>query len=638
MKKIIPILLSLIILLVGVFNPNTIYARLRYDTGSYSELLYDTSNDLSHFPSNKLNNIYDKYSIIYFKNAKSKSNTCGFTTTTVDVDMPANCEVRYNKLSYNNEQFDLVITFANTNMHGGYRNFNGYDGFYITSADGSATPKTTMTYKLYYAGTNVEATGYPFYVSIMDPDHTDVKPTDMSEWYWVDNVTSKPTWETSLLEFSFEDAYVVQNGWFLNQWIYEYQWDDRWYLLDVNDPSDGINGDTLIFKGNQSILQRGANNHVGFGASDSYFILIDKTVQKAHIKYYDTTSGSKVLLESKTVSGVSNATINYSTTSTINKYKNQGYALISDGFPSNAKFDNDLNKDQTYEVILNKQGSAKVRYIDKTDNNKVLATKGTFTGMPTETIVSKYTTKTSDLNAYLNMGYKVNTDPVTNTLKFTAGQTITYDIILEHKITDISEAKTVSRTINYYKNNTSGGKLFDSRTQSQTFNRTNKKDEVTGTTTYGTWSPANKDFAAVTNPIHDEWYTDDANVPKITVTQASSNSVVDIIYKQYQYAKVQYIDKTSNNEVLEESSTMKGKQGANISYNPNDRIQYYIDRGYALVENPFTTTQKFDSDSSKEQVFKIILEHTYTQVDKDTYEPDKCLNNACTTTQPEKGC
>lgn len=83
---------------------------------------------------------------------------------------------------------------------------------------------------------------------------------------------------------------------------------------------------------------------------------------------------------------------------------------------------------------------------------------------------------------------------------------------------------------------------------------------------------------------------------------------------------------------------MKGKQGANISYNPTNRINYYTDRGYRLVTNPFTTTQKFDSNSSVDQVFDIILEHTYTTVNKTTYEPDKCLNNACTTKQPEKGC
>ena len=104
------------------------------------------------------------------------------------------------------------------------------------------------------------------------------------------------------------------------------------------------------------------------------------------------------------------------------------------------------------------------------------------------------------------------------------------------------------------------------------------------------------------------------------------------------YATVVYVDETDNNKTLETSARMKGKQDANINYSATDRINFYKDRGYALVSNEIATTQKFDSNSSKDQEFLVVLKHTYTTVNKDTYEIDKCLNNACTAKQPEKGC
>ncbi|WGN90531.1 mucin-binding protein [Ligilactobacillus faecis] len=72
--------------------------------------------------------------------------------------------------------------------------------------------------------------------------------------------------------------------------------------------------------------------------------------QKATINYIDETTGQQ--LASDNVSGKSNAKIEYSTAAKIKELTDKGYVLVSDGFPADAMFDNDKNKDQVFEVIL----------------------------------------------------------------------------------------------------------------------------------------------------------------------------------------------------------------------------------------------------------------------------------------------
>ena len=298
----------------------------------------------------------------------------------------------------------------------------------------------------------------------------------------------------------------------------------------------------------------------------------------------------------------------------------------------------ELNMTSDVNLLL-QRGFAEVSFYDVDQNNKLLEHKVGYSGSHNQLITDVYTDRLNDINYYKNLGYELVTDGFDSNPKFIANQTTMVNIYLKHKITDVNETKTINRTINYYKNSTSGEKLFDSNTQSTSFSRTNKKDEVTGVITNGTWSPSSNYLAAVENPVHDEWYTDDADVARLSVSATTNSPItVNIIYKQYQYAKVVYLDETTNNELLEESALMKGKQNANIDYSAANRISWYEDLGYELVSNEIATTQKFDTNSNTNQTFKVILKHTYTTVNKDTYEKGKCLNNACTAVQPEKGC
>ena len=72
--------------------------------------------------------------------------------------------------------------------------------------------------------------------------------------------------------------------------------------------------------------------------------------QKATINYIDETTGQTIT--SDNVTGKSSAKIDYSTAAKIKELTDKGYVLVSDGFPADATFDNDKNKDQVFDVIL----------------------------------------------------------------------------------------------------------------------------------------------------------------------------------------------------------------------------------------------------------------------------------------------
>ena len=88
-----------------------------------------------------------------------------------------------------------------------------------------------------------------------------------------------------------------------------------------------------------------------------------------------------------------------------------------------------------------------------------------------------------------------------------------------------------------------------------------------------------------------------------------------------------------------ECERLQGMPNAEIKYDKlNDKISFYTKRGYVVYFNDFNTTQKYDVDYISDQKLYVKFKHTYTKVDKNTYEKDKCLNKSCTVKQPEKGC
>ena len=430
-------------LLIGIFNFSVVNAQISY-TGSITGIVHNQANSLGQkYASNKLNSVHNKYDFLWLDSATNITNTCGITKGQDRKAIIGNCEFVYKGIKYKDYTFDLKIKFSDINNAG--LNYNNDPSFenHVNLQMGPVGTNFKLSYvvELYYANTNnkVEFNGFPHYLGLYDPDHTDVKSSDMSEWYWVDNAREKASYHNSNFDmsFSFEDTYVVENNTFINQKL-DTTWGDR-YIFDIGDAPNG-DGNVLIFKGTSKITNTAAiSTDTGF-SSDLAYILIDNKMQRAQIRYYDNTTGTNVLLEEELVSGPSNTAINYSTQTIINKYKNQGYMLISDGFPINATFDNDLTKDQVYDVILSKQGTAKVLYIDQDQNNVVLEEKTGISGMHDSSIAAAYLQRMNDTQHWIDSGYTVAVDEFnTKNPKFIAGQLQVVNIYLKHTYTTVNK-------------------------------------------------------------------------------------------------------------------------------------------------------------------------------------------------------
>ncbi|MGM9907964.1 mucin-binding protein, partial [Limosilactobacillus sp.] len=74
--------------------------------------------------------------------------------------------------------------------------------------------------------------------------------------------------------------------------------------------------------------------------------------QTALVKYVDSDESNRVITTSGDLTGKPGEQIDYSTAQTIQNLEKKGYALVTDGFPAGATYDNDDSTVQTYLVVL----------------------------------------------------------------------------------------------------------------------------------------------------------------------------------------------------------------------------------------------------------------------------------------------
>ncbi|KRL83253.1 mlp [Ligilactobacillus apodemi DSM 16634 = JCM 16172] len=353
-----------------------------------------------------------------------------------------------------------------------------------------------------------------------------------------------------------------------------------------------------------------------------------QTQQTATITYVDSTTGNTLTVD--TVTGDSNATIDYSTADKIKALEDQGYVLVTDGFPSGAVFDDDTSVDQSYTVTL------------------------------------KHDTATSTPDKPATPGEPINpNDPDGPKWPTEAGEV----------------SKDVTLTVTY---SDAGEKTPANNVQTATWNRTVTVDKVTGEVVSSTdWTPDKTTYNAVTTPVVEGYYADTAEVTAQTVTQ--EDITIPVVYKplgmiipvdpsgnpipgtktpQYnndpddptkggatpvpdvpgytpqvpsvtpekpgedtpviyvpvtpgtQQATITYIDQTTGEPI-----TIDRAQGASntpINYTTADKIKELTDKGYILVSDEFPSDATFDDDDQVDQNFNVTLKH-----DTATSTPDK---------------
>ncbi|OCW64129.1 hypothetical protein BBP12_00865, partial [Limosilactobacillus reuteri] len=364
--------------------------------------------------------------------------------------------------------------------------------------------------------------------------------------------------------------------------------------------------------------------------------------QNAVVNYVDQDNNNTQIATSGNLTGKPGSVINYSTADQIKQLENQGYVLVSDGFPAGATFDDDDNTTQTYTVVL-KHGQQPV-----TPTNP---------GKPGEPInpndpdgpkypdgsdqVTKDVTRTIQ---YVDENGNKVSEPVEQTAHFTGegvldkvtGQWITPitwggDGNLTGEKTPVVEGYHVVRvsrdsTDNINVDGTTVNHETNDYTVTVSYAKNGKIIPV---------DPSGKPIPNVPTPQYPTDPTDPAkvtpnepvpNVPGYTpsvptVTPTDPGKDTPVPYNPIvndQTAVVNYVDQDNNNAQIATSGNLTGKPGSVINYSTADQIKQLEDQGYVLVSDGFPAGAVFDNDDNTTQTYTVVLKHGTT-----TFKPDK---------------
>ena len=281
------------------------------------------------------------------------------------------------------------------------------------------------------------------------------------------------------------------------------------------------------------------------------------------------------------------------------------------------------NNTQTITYNANDE-SAKIEYIDQTDNNSIIKTD-TVNGVFGQTVSYD---PTSEIKALEAKGYQLVSNGIKNNqITFTNGSNQVYQIVLKHGTTtetpssnpdNLDLTKTVSRTINYQYQN--GSQAANPVTNFVTFTRTATKDNVTGKVTYTAWtSTGNAEYPAVTSPTITGYTASQTQVATSPVAATDSNSTVTVTYTPNQEkATVTFIDDTTGKTLSTE--TLTGAYNTDSNYNPQATIDSYEKQGYQLVSDDYPTNGAVFGKDGVVQNYQVHLKEateTFTPSNSD---------------------
>ena len=296
-------------------------------------------------------------------------------------------------------------------------------------------------------------------------------------------------------------------------------------------------------------------------------------------------------------------------------------ALLSD-IAVNPNSDNIV---QTVTYNPNKQNIHVVFIDDTTGNTLNRVEKSGYTNTD-----SGYSTK-NDIDSLVAKGYKLISDDSPKdypTLHFDSDDFTddqNFTVHVKHDTKENNLTREVTRTIHYVY---VGGKpAGQDKVDSITFNGTETIDKVDGHVISTIWTPESKEFASVTTPSLQGYTPDKFSVDSSTIKPDSDNIAVTITYNpDAQYAKFNYIDDTTGNQLKQETS--HGVTGMRDNYSTANLISYYKNKGYDLVSND--TANKvltFDNDDSTDQVYNIHFVHgTITITPENPGKPSEKIN------------
>ncbi|NQM12617.1 LPXTG cell wall anchor domain-containing protein [Streptococcus suis] len=281
----------------------------------------------------------------------------------------------------------------------------------------------------------------------------------------------------------------------------------------------------------------------------SVVVIYTPDTQKATISYVDETTGETITVDE--VTGNTDSPIGYTTEDRIKALEEQGYELVSDGYPTDSVYDKDGNVDQNFTVTLRQK--------------------------------------------------QVPVDPTDPTNPKDGSQ--------------LELTQTVTRTIEYKYIDENGQEASATVTQTATFTRTATVNMVTGEVIYGDWTSADAELDAVDSPVIYGYTPNLANVPALTVDADSVDSTVIVVYTQNtpetpekpetQTATISYVDETTGETITVDEVT--GGSDSPIGYTTADRIKALEEQGYELVTDGYPKESVYDKDGNVDQNFTVTL-------------------------------
>ncbi|MDG4515216.1 MucBP domain-containing protein, partial [Streptococcus suis] len=276
-------------------------------------------------------------------------------------------------------------------------------------------------------------------------------------------------------------------------------------------------------------------------------VIYTPDTQKATITYIDETTGETITVDE--VTGDTDSPIGYTTEDRIKALEEQGYELVTDGYPADSVYDKDGNVDQNFTVTLRQK--------------------------------------------------QVPVDP-TDPTNPKDGSTLEL-------------AQTVTRTIEYKYIDENGQEASATVTQTATFTRTATVNMVTGEVTYGEWTSEDAELDAVVSPAIDGYTPNMANVPALTVDADSVDSTVIVVYTQNtpetpekpetQTATISYVDEATGQVITVDK--VSGDSDSPIGYTTADRIKALEEQGYELVTDGYPKESVYDKDGNVDQNFTV---------------------------------
>ncbi|WP_155287747.1 mucin-binding protein [Lacticaseibacillus zhaodongensis] len=286
--------------------------------------------------------------------------------------------------------------------------------------------------------------------------------------------------------------------------------------------------------------------------------------QKANVVYIDDTT--KQTLATEKVTGAYNTDITYDSATGIKNYTDKGYELVSNGFDTPTKYDDDDTTTQTITIHL----------IHGTTQNTV-------TTQVTRTI--NYVVKSGDLAA---------PEAVTQTARFS--QTTVKDAVTGATIS-VTKPTPSSADFAAVPSEQFDGYMVDKPNVAA---KTVQFGDANTTETVTYWQVGIPE----TNP---QVKTEVPEAPSTTPDKYYDNTDGDA-----QHAAMVYFDDTTHQWL--HTDNLRGNTGTVIDYDAAAGIKNYTDKGYELVSNGFQSGTTYDADDATTQTFTIHLQHgTSTQ-------------------------